>query len=165
MSFREVNFLGLFFLYAFFKFATFYIARTQGISVPVASSSSLNAILSITKSAKSYLKSNNLELKDMILFTSRRIKSNEVSNDKWVKRPLRSYWQIISDLVTFLFWKKHFILVPIDWVCGFKWSMYMSNVNVEEIWIIQVPIKWKCSDIIYLFLLLLNHPVFLIKPS
>jgi len=28
------------------------------------------------------LKSNNLELKDMILFTSRRKKSNKVSNDK-----------------------------------------------------------------------------------
>jgi len=81
LSFKEVTFL-VYFLCAFFKFATFYIARTQGISVPIASSSSLNAFHSITKSAKSYLKSNNLELKDMILFTSRRKKSNKVSNDK-----------------------------------------------------------------------------------
>jgi len=51
LSFKEVTFL-VYFLCAFFKFATFYIARTQGISVPIASSSSLNAIPSITKSAK-----------------------------------------------------------------------------------------------------------------
>jgi hypothetical protein len=84
LSFREVNFWVYSFYMPFSSSPLFivYSVRTQGISVPVASSSSLNAILSITKSAKSYLKSNNLELKDMILFTSRRIKSNEVSNDK-----------------------------------------------------------------------------------
>lgn len=72
---REVIFM----VYSYVPFSSLplYIARTPGILVPIASSSSLNAILSITKSAKSYLKSNNLELKDMILFTSRRIKSNE----------------------------------------------------------------------------------------
>ena len=99
---------------------------------------------------KSYLKSNNLELKDMILFTSRRIKSNKVSNDKWVKRPLRSYWQIISDLVTFLFQKTLFRVQLIVYI-WLKMKYLYVNVIVEEMWINQVPMKWKCSDIVYLF--------------
>ena len=154
----------VYFFTCLFQVRYFFIARTQGISVPIASSSSLNAFHSITKSAKSYLKSNNLELKDMILFTSRRIKSNKVSNDKWVKRPLRSYWQIISDLVTFLFQKTLFWVQLIVYI-WLKMKYLYVNVIVEEIWRNQVPMKWKCSDIIYLLFLLLNHLAFLLKPS
>ena len=61
---------------AFFKFATLYCKDSRDFSSDC-KFKFIKCDSQYKKSAKSYLKSNNLELKDMILFTSRRIKSNE----------------------------------------------------------------------------------------
>jgi len=64
-----------------------------------------------------------------------------------------------------IFFQKTLFSVQLIVYIWLKMKYLYVNVIVEEIWRNQVPMKWKCSDIIYLLFLLLNHLAFLLKPS